>query len=128
MTDRTDRPRHRREPGHRRRHRAGLRRAPAARSSSPRATARKLEAVIDGLGDGGRAAAGVPCDVTDPASVEALFARIRERHGRLDVVFNNAGTNVAADALRRRQLGGLAQGALGQSRRRLPHRRRGASG
>ena len=36
----------------------------------------------------------VPCDVTDPASVEALFARISERHGRLDVVFNNAGTGL----------------------------------
>ena len=56
----------------------------------------KMQAVIDGLGEEGRAAASVPCDVTDPASVEALFARIRERHGRLDVVFNNAGANVGA--------------------------------
>lgn len=36
----------------------------------------------------------VPTDVADPESVAALFAAIRERHGRLDVVFNNAGTNV----------------------------------
>jgi NAD(P)-dependent dehydrogenase (short-subunit alcohol dehydrogenase family) len=34
---------------------------------------------------------GVVCDVTDPESVAALFAQIRERHGRLDLVFNNAG-------------------------------------
>ncbi|HRO12450.1 SDR family oxidoreductase [Amaricoccus sp.] len=54
----------------------------------------KLQAVIDGLGGEGDCV-GVPTDVTDPASVEALFARIREMHGRLDVVFNNAGTNVA---------------------------------
>jgi NAD(P)-dependent dehydrogenase (short-subunit alcohol dehydrogenase family) len=33
----------------------------------------------------------IPCDVTDPASVEALFARIAAEHGRLDVLFNNAG-------------------------------------
>jgi NAD(P)-dependent dehydrogenase (short-subunit alcohol dehydrogenase family) len=38
----------------------------------------------------GRALA-VPTDVTDPASVDALFAKIRETHGRLDVLFNNAG-------------------------------------
>lgn len=36
----------------------------------------------------------VPTDVSDPASVAALFEAIRERHGRLDVVFNNAGTNI----------------------------------
>jgi NAD(P)-dependent dehydrogenase (short-subunit alcohol dehydrogenase family) len=35
----------------------------------------------------------VPTDVADPASVEALFGRIRDRHGRIDVVFNNAGLN-----------------------------------
>ena len=31
-------------------------------------------------------------DVTDPASVDALFAAIRERFGRLDLLFNNAGS------------------------------------
>lgn len=34
------------------------------------------------------------CDVTDPASVEALFAAIEGQWGRLDALFNNAGTNV----------------------------------
>jgi NAD(P)-dependent dehydrogenase (short-subunit alcohol dehydrogenase family) len=34
------------------------------------------------------------CDVADEASVAALFAAIKERHGRLDLVFNNAGTSV----------------------------------
>jgi NAD(P)-dependent dehydrogenase (short-subunit alcohol dehydrogenase family) len=34
----------------------------------------------------------VPADVTDEASVRALFARTVERHGRLDLLFNNAGT------------------------------------
>jgi NAD(P)-dependent dehydrogenase (short-subunit alcohol dehydrogenase family) len=33
----------------------------------------------------------VAADVTDPASVEALFAEIAGRSGRLDVLFNNAG-------------------------------------
>jgi NAD(P)-dependent dehydrogenase (short-subunit alcohol dehydrogenase family) len=54
----------------------------------------KLEATIAALGEAGKGCMGVPCDVADPASVEALFAAIRERHGRLDVVFNNAGTNI----------------------------------
>ncbi len=36
----------------------------------------------------------VPTDVSDPASVAALFDTIRERHGRIDVVFNNAGSNI----------------------------------
>jgi len=35
-------------------------------------------------------------DVTDSRSVDALFDSIEERHSRLDVLFNNAGTNVGA--------------------------------
>jgi NAD(P)-dependent dehydrogenase (short-subunit alcohol dehydrogenase family) len=33
----------------------------------------------------------VPTDVTDEASVAALFAAVRERWGRVDLLFNNAG-------------------------------------
>ncbi len=33
----------------------------------------------------------VPTDVSDPASVKALFAKTRKAFGRLDVLFNNAG-------------------------------------
>jgi len=33
----------------------------------------------------------VPTDVTDPASVEALFGTVRDRFGRVDLLFNNAG-------------------------------------
>src|SRR5262249_48385159 len=40
--------------------------------------------------DGARALA-VPGDVTDPESVAALFSTVRERYGRLDLLFNNAG-------------------------------------
>lgn len=38
----------------------------------------------------------VPTDVTDERSVQALFALVRERHGRVDVLFNNAGVNAPA--------------------------------
>lgn len=38
----------------------------------------------------------IPTDVTVEAAVQAALARIQRRFGRLDVLFNNAGTNVAA--------------------------------
>ncbi len=34
---------------------------------------------------------GEVCDVTEPESVAALFAAVKSRYGRLDLVFNNAG-------------------------------------
>lgn len=33
----------------------------------------------------------VPADVSDPGSVEALFRKTKDRFGRLDLLFNNAG-------------------------------------
>jgi NAD(P)-dependent dehydrogenase (short-subunit alcohol dehydrogenase family) len=42
-------------------------------------------------------ALGVPTDVSDPASVEALFAKTKATFGRLDVLFNNAGFGAAAE-------------------------------
>jgi NAD(P)-dependent dehydrogenase (short-subunit alcohol dehydrogenase family) len=44
---------------------------------------------------GGRALV-VPTDVSDPAAVRALFATTKERFGRVDLLFNNAGTNAPA--------------------------------
>ena len=38
----------------------------------------------------------VPADVTDEASVRALFDRAVERHRRVDLLFNNAGTGAPA--------------------------------
>jgi len=50
-----------------------------------------LARVVAESGAGPRALA-VPADVASPESVRALFARTREAFGRLDVLFNNAGT------------------------------------
>ncbi len=55
--------------------------------------ARNAEA-IGAVAAGQSAALPVPTDVADPASVDALFRATLERFGRVDVVFNNAGTNV----------------------------------
>ncbi len=49
-------------------------------------------------GAAGRALA-VPTDVTDPASVEALFAATVKAWGRVDLLFNNAGVGAAAAPL-----------------------------
>ncbi|GAB0112553.1 SDR family oxidoreductase [Acidisoma sp. C75] len=48
------------------------------------------------LAGAGAQGLAVSVDVTDPESVEALFARIRAEHGRLDVLFNNAGAAAPA--------------------------------
>jgi NAD(P)-dependent dehydrogenase (short-subunit alcohol dehydrogenase family) len=53
------------------------------------------------ISKGGAASEGgvmlpVPCDVSDPASVKTLFTKAREAFGRLDLLFNNAGSNAPA--------------------------------
>ena len=40
----------------------------------------------------GGSGSAITADVSDPASVEALFDQVRSDHGRLDLLFNNAGT------------------------------------
>jgi len=50
-------------------------------------TLAKVEAVAAELGE---RAMAVGCDVSSPESVRAAFARIAERHSRIDVLINNA--------------------------------------
>ncbi len=39
------------------------------------------------------------CDVSDPLAVEKAFKVVEENHGRLDVLFNNAGIGVPAQSI-----------------------------
>ncbi|MFH8343537.1 SDR family oxidoreductase [Streptomyces sp. NPDC018045] len=56
-------------------------------------TARRMERSPHGSGaPNGPAALCVPADVSRPDQVSALFAAVRDRFGRLDLLFNNAGT------------------------------------
>ena len=55
---------------------------------------RRPEALEDTVNQAGEASSRtliVPTDVTDPASIKALFAKTKETFGRLDLLFNNAG-------------------------------------
>jgi len=58
--------------------------------------AEALELVTAEAGRMGALALAVSTDVTEPASVRALFARTREAFGRLDLLFNNAGIGAPA--------------------------------
>ena len=65
----------------------GYRVALAGRRKEP------LEQTVKDAGPAGARALAVPTDVSNPESVKALFATTMETFGRVDVLFNNAGTN-----------------------------------
>lgn len=50
-----------------------------------------LEETVAQAGEHGGHCLPVPADITDAASVKALFATVKQRWGRLDLLFNNAG-------------------------------------
>ena len=50
-----------------------------------------LEEVVAEINGRGLRALAVPTDVADPSAVAALFERVSETYGRLDLLFNNAG-------------------------------------
>ena len=53
---------------------------------------RRIDALETVAREIGKNAFAVATDVTDPKSVAILFAKTKEKFGRLDVLFNNAGT------------------------------------
>lgn len=50
-----------------------------------------LQSTVAAAGEYGANAIAMPCDVTDAAAVDALFDAVRQRCGRVDLLFNNAG-------------------------------------
>lgn len=55
-----------------------------------------LDQSVAQAGDAASRALGVSTDVADPSSVKNLFDTAKQRFGRLDVLFNNAGTGAPA--------------------------------
>lgn len=58
-------------------------------------TGRRIEALDETVALMGSGSA-IACDITNADSVDAMFKQIQADHGRLDVLFNNAGNNVPA--------------------------------
>jgi NAD(P)-dependent dehydrogenase (short-subunit alcohol dehydrogenase family) len=56
----------------------------------------RLEEVAREIEGVGGQVLAVPSDITDPVQIKSLFAKTKERFGRLDVLFNNAGFGAAA--------------------------------
>jgi NAD(P)-dependent dehydrogenase (short-subunit alcohol dehydrogenase family) len=55
-----------------------------------------LERTAAMAADGGGKMLCAPADVSSPEAVKSVFAKTREAFGRLDVLFNNAGSNTPA--------------------------------
>ena len=56
----------------------------------------RLAETLKLAGENAASAIAVPADVTDPAQVRHLFEKTTEAFGRIDVLFNNAGTGAPA--------------------------------
>src|SRR5262245_40544650 len=56
----------------------------------------RLDAVVAEAGEHAERATAVQADVGNPASVAGLFDAVHSSHGRLDVLFNNAGMSAPA--------------------------------
>jgi NAD(P)-dependent dehydrogenase (short-subunit alcohol dehydrogenase family) len=56
----------------------------------------KLEKAITDIGGNNENCLAVTCDVGKPEQVKKLFAALKERFGRIDVLFNNAGIGAPA--------------------------------
>jgi NAD(P)-dependent dehydrogenase (short-subunit alcohol dehydrogenase family) len=68
----------------------------AAEGAKVYVTGRRQERLDEAVAQIGHGAVGVQGDVGKPADIDRLYERIRQDHGRLDVVFANAGISESA--------------------------------
>jgi NAD(P)-dependent dehydrogenase (short-subunit alcohol dehydrogenase family) len=61
--------------------------------------AQPLQRVAETIRSSGGEALPVCADVSDPTAVDRLFSSVRDQFGRLDLLFNNAGTGAPAVSL-----------------------------
>ena len=83
---------------------------------------RRMEMLQETQRLGGNAAKSlcVSADMTDPGSIAALFAKVTETYGRLDVLFNNAGMGAPPVNFEDLSTGAVAGRREHQSHRAIP--------
>ncbi len=68
----------------------------AAEGAHVYVTGRRQERLDEALEKIGNGAVGVQGDVSEPAALDRLYAQVKRDHGRVDVVFANAGVSESA--------------------------------
>ena len=68
----------------------------AAEGAHVYVTGRRQERLDEALGEIGHSSVGVQGDVGDLADLDRLYAEVKRHHGRIDVVFANAGISESA--------------------------------
>lgn len=54
-------------------------------------SADKLQSLVEEIGEAGGSAEAAPCDIADGKALTELIEGVTDRHGRIDVLVNNAG-------------------------------------
>ena len=71
----------------------------SARSQSPTGLAGTIEETVADIRNAGGEVFATSCDVTDEAQVDAMVRQAVDRYGKIDVLFNNAGTMVLGESI-----------------------------